>query len=84
MEKRLLHPNQFQVNEAWIVFRLNDEPIRTERDGSFHVAALMDAASCFIFGTEFISSDVSERALLPFIGEARRSFEEHVQGRQGH
>ena len=46
----MLHPNQFQVNEAWIAFQLNDAPIRTERDGSFNSIALMDAASCFILG----------------------------------
>jgi hypothetical protein len=28
----MLHPNQFQINEAWIVFKLNDEPIHTELD----------------------------------------------------
>lgn len=50
----MLHPNQFQVNEAWIAFQLNDEPIRTEQDGSFNCISLMDAASCFIFGTELV------------------------------
>ncbi len=28
----MLHPNQFQVNEAWIAFKLNDIPIPTDRD----------------------------------------------------
>jgi len=46
----MLHPSQFQANEAWIVFRLNDVPIRTERDGDFHCLALMDAASTLILG----------------------------------
>ena len=50
----MLHPNQFDVNEAWIAFRLNGAPIRTEQDGDFNCIALMDAASCFIFGTELI------------------------------
>ena len=44
----MLHPNQFTVNEAWIAFQLNDQPIRTEQDGDFDFLALMDAASCFI------------------------------------
>ena len=26
----MLHPNQFKVNEAWLVFKLNDAPICTE------------------------------------------------------
>jgi len=50
----MLHPKQFEVNEAWIAFRLNSAPIRTERDGDFNCIALMDAASCFILGSEFI------------------------------
>ncbi len=45
---RMLRPNQFEVNEAWIVFRLNNAPIRIEHEGSFNCIALMDAASCFI------------------------------------
>lgn len=49
-----LHPNQFQVNEAWIVFQLNDSPIHTEQEGSFNCICLMDAASCFLLGSELI------------------------------
>ncbi len=44
----MLHPNQFQVNEAWIAFQLNDAPIHTRSDGDFNCIALMDAASCFM------------------------------------
>jgi hypothetical protein len=55
-----LHPRQFQVNEAWIAFQLNDEPIRTEQDGSFDVVCLMDAASCFILGNAFVPVGESE------------------------
>ena len=47
----MLHPNQFQVNEAWIAFKLNDEPIHAELDGDFSFLALMDAASCFILSS---------------------------------
>lgn len=47
----MLHPTQFKVNEAWVAFKLNDEPIRTEQDGDFHFLALMDAASCFILSS---------------------------------
>ena len=50
----MLHPKQFEVNEAWIVFRLNNAPLRTELDGDFNCIALMDAASCFILGSDFI------------------------------
>src|ERR1017187_1011327 len=53
----MLHPNQFQVNEAWIAFKLNDAPIRTESDGDFNCVALMDAASCFILTTTFVHAN---------------------------
>jgi hypothetical protein len=68
----VLHPNQFQVNEAWIAFQLNDEPIHTEQDGSFNCVALMDAASCLILGSELVPLDESE----PSQSNARRLLKE--------
>jgi hypothetical protein len=56
----LLTPSNFQVNEAWIAFKLNDAPLMTKADGDFNVIALMDAASCFILGTEFVRADSAE------------------------
>ena len=56
----MLHPNQFQVNEAWIAFQVNDAPIRTQIDGDFNCVALMDAASCFILTTAFVPIDEQE------------------------
>lgn len=56
----MLHPKQFEVNEAWIAFRLNSVPIRTERDGDFNCIALMDAASCYILGSELIPIAAAE------------------------
>lgn len=64
----MLDPNQFRVNEAWIAFKLNDGPIQTELDGAFNCVALMDAASCFFLGSEFIPA----RAAQPSKMEARR------------
>ncbi len=58
------HPSQFQVNEAWIVFKLNDAPVATEKDGDFNVFALMDAASCFILGMELLRVDAAEPSQL--------------------
>ena len=66
----MLHPNQFQPDEAWIAFRLNDAPVHTEEEGSFNVFALMDAASCFIFGAEFVAVARAE----PSQAEVRRLF----------
>jgi hypothetical protein len=65
---RKLHPSQFEVNDVWIVFRLNDTPIQTERDGVFNCIALMDAASCYILGTEMVSA----HAVEPSSDESRR------------
>ena len=64
----MLHPSQFTVNEAWIAFQLNDAPIQTEKDGSFNCLGLMDAASCFILGSEFVAASAKEASQL----EARR------------
>jgi len=69
---RVLHPNQFQVNEAWIVFKLNDAPIHTELDGDFNLVALMDAASCFILS----SAPVAAIAVEPTQMESRRLLKE--------
>ena len=57
---RVLHPNQFKVNEAWIAFKLNDEPIQTELDGDLNFLALMDAASCFILSSAPVVAKVAE------------------------
>lgn len=56
----MLHPSQFELNEAWIAFKLNDEPIRTDEDGDLDVVALMDAASCFIVGARPMSAGAPE------------------------
>ncbi len=56
----MLHPKQFEVNEAWIAFRLNRAPVRTEHDGDFNCIALMDAASCFLLGSELVPVTAKE------------------------
>lgn len=59
----MLNPDQFQVDEAWIAFKLNDSPIRTEQDGDFDFIALMDAASCFILGSTSLSTRETELSM---------------------
>jgi hypothetical protein len=68
----VLHPNQFKVNEAWIAFQLNDEPIHTEQDGDFNFLALMDAASCFILSSTPVAATQGESTQL----EAKRLLRE--------
>jgi hypothetical protein len=70
----MLHPNQFKVNEAWLVFKLNEVPIHTELEGDFNVIALMDAASCFILGNTFApvgEPEPSKMAVRRVIREAK-------------
>jgi hypothetical protein len=62
----MLHPKEFEVNEAWIAFRLNAAPIHTDRDGDFNCIALMDAASCFILGMELIPVAAAEPTRAQF------------------
>jgi hypothetical protein len=59
-----LHPSQFKVNEAWIVFKLNHEPIHTVEDGDFDFLALMDAASCYILGSTPVAVKQAEPSAL--------------------
>lgn len=66
----MLHPNQFQANEAWIAFTLNESPIQTEQDGSFNCVCLMDAASCFILANAMVPLKEAEPSQL----EVRRLF----------
>lgn len=57
-----LHPDQFAVNEAWIVFRLLDEPMETKDAGAVDMIGLMDAGStCFLnFSARPAAADFSE------------------------
>lgn len=60
----MLHPDQFLVNEAWLVFKLNDEPIHAGADGDFDFLALMDAASCFILSSSTVPASTAEPSAL--------------------
>ena len=64
----VLHPSQFQVNEAWIVFTLNESPIVTVRDGSYDCICLMDAASCYILANAMVRSSEREPSELEVRG----------------
>lgn len=68
----MLHPSQFDVNEAWIVFKLNDAPIVAGADGEFNLIALMDAASCFLLCNGLVPAGASEPSKM----EAKRLLKE--------
>lgn len=74
----MLRPNQFEVNEAWIAFRINSAPIRTEQDGNFNCIALMDAASCFILGSDLFPLENAVPPQLQ-VRQLLRKCQEHKQ-----
>jgi hypothetical protein len=63
---RMLHPKQFEVNEAWVLFRVNDAPITTDADGDCNVIALMDAASCYLLRLELVPIAAAEPTRAQF------------------
>ena len=73
----MLHPAQFEINEAWLAFKLIETPICTGLDGDFDCIALMDAASGFILGNAFAPAGTAEPPTI----EVRRLLEEPVPGR---
>ena len=52
--KQRFEPDEFEPDEAWIVFRLNSAPIGTRRDGEFNCVAVMDAATLLIHSMEMV------------------------------
>ena len=45
----MLTPDQFRVNEAWIVIRVNEEFLFV-KDEPYDIYVLIDAASTYVFG----------------------------------
>ena len=45
----MISPDQFQVNEAWIAVRVNEEFLLVQ-DEPYDIYVLLDAASCYVFG----------------------------------
>jgi hypothetical protein len=66
----LIDPHEYDRNEAWLLFWLNDAPVRTESDGDFNVMAIMDVGTGLILGMEFVGvlkeelSELESRKLL--------------------
>ncbi|OQY09342.1 MAG: hypothetical protein B6I30_09975 [Desulfobacteraceae bacterium 4572_187] len=56
----MLTPDQFEVNEAWITLRVNEEFIFV-KDDPYDIFVLMDAASAYVFG--FVLSSVVDESL---------------------
>lgn len=56
----MFEPGQYDLNEVWVVFRLNSAPMVTETEGDFDVLCIMDAASCFILATDLVPDRAEE------------------------
>lgn len=56
----MITPDQFEVNEAWIAIRVNEEFIFV-KDDPYDIYVLMDAASAYVFG--FVLSSVVDESL---------------------
>ncbi len=54
------HPSRFAVSAVWIDFQLNETPIDMDNDRSLICISFMDAASCYLLGTELISAAKTE------------------------
>jgi len=68
-----LHPSQFQVNEAWVAFKLYDEPVAVKDHGDMLAIGLMDAASTCILNIAFVRADaaLSEVEAQGFLEKSR-------------
>jgi len=68
-----IDPHEYGQNEAWLLFRLNDAPVRTESDGDFNVMAIMDVGTGLILGMEFdgvLEEELSEFASRKLLASA--------------
>lgn len=45
----MITPDQFRVNEAWIIAKINEQFLYVQ-DEPYDSYVLMDAASCYVFG----------------------------------
>jgi len=49
-----IEPSDYAHNEAWLLFQLNEAPVRTESDGDFNAMAIMEVATGIILGMELV------------------------------
>lgn len=68
-----LHPDQFEVNEAWIAFPLIDEPVAVVNQGDMVAIGLIDAHSTCILNFEFLPAgvDFTELGARQFLERTR-------------
>lgn len=70
-----IEPANYSQNEAWLLFRLNEAPVQTEKDGDFNALAIMEIASGTILGVEMVATseqEISELQSRRLLGSAER------------
>ncbi|MBK7144926.1 MAG: hypothetical protein IPH76_06850 [Xanthomonadales bacterium] len=60
----MIHPDDYGVNQAWLIFKVNEVPIRTMEDGDFDCLVLMDAATGIIVAQVMVPVTEAEPSLL--------------------
>lgn len=68
----MLEPSDFEVNEAWIAFRVNDSFLLVNNE-PYDVYILMDAASTYVFGhvlSKTVDGSPNERDVAALLREA--------------
>lgn len=80
---KTLEPQDFEVNQCWLAFRVNQFPIRTP-EGEHDIYVLQDAGSMYIFGTCFAEHDAESppesdvEALLQKAWKAREEWPDEI------
>lgn len=72
----MMKSNQFKINEAWIAFMLNDDPISLQ-EGEHNIYVLMDAGSTFVIGQ--VPAKIT---MSPAIEDIEALFEEAFKEKQ--
>lgn len=72
----MLSPNNYRVNEAWIVAKINNIPFQVQND-EYDVYVLLDAGSTYVFGQALSKVDGSAT-----IEEVAALFDTAWQGKQ--
>ena len=79
----MLTPDQFRVNEAWIVVRVN-ETFLFVKDEPYDIYVLIDAASCYVLGhvlsrvTDEAPHEKDVKALFKKAWEAKNQWAEKL------
>lgn len=76
----MINPEKLKINEAWILFELNEDPIIIEPDTECSIIAMIEAVSGFIFGTEMTNApELSQMASKKMLRDAYNQKTEYAK-----